>query len=123
MSFNNDISDLIHLAKEENESYRFDNSDEYKEIYNRVDDKSRIVDYIEEELGCPIEVILKAITEGIYVYDVNSNCRKVIKEEPTFILDKDIINEKKGFGFVITGRYIYLKDYKKTWWLKEDKSE
>ena len=74
---------------------------------------------LEQELGCPIEVLFKAIKNEIYVYDVNSNCRKVIKEEPTFILDKEI-NKKKSFGFVITGRYIYLKDYGKTWALTKE---
>lgn len=64
MGLNNDISNLIDLSIEENRSYRFDNSDKYKEIYNRVDDKSIIIDCMEEDLNCPLDVIYRAIKQG-----------------------------------------------------------
>lgn len=103
---------------------------------NGLDEKNKI--YIEEELeyadkchkleeqiGCSFEIIGRAIKEGIwsseYWYcekEQNQNKLKHIFPELT------ILENKWGFD---CGDYCYyfvsLKDYKKTWWLKEDKSE
>lgn len=119
MSFNNDISDLISLAKEENESYRFDNSDEYKEIYNRVDDKSRIIDYMEKDLNCPLDILFKAIKQEkigwheqwckIFIVSIYEESTRPYIE----VICKDYNYHRLAF----------INEYKKSWWLKEDKSE
>ena len=84
---------------------------------------------IEKELGCPIEVLIKAIKGGIWFINEYDKLEQ-IDEELTF-------NIKLATGkFIISNDYyccknkeiykandIYLEDYKKTWWLKEDKSE
>lgn len=69
---------------------------------------------LEEQLGCPLEVFVKALKNGIY-YDDKF-------EYPVFILDKDNFKDK-NYHLLVTGTIVYLKDYKETWWLREDKSE
>lgn len=69
---------------------------------------------LEEELGCPLEVIFKALKEGIY------HNEKL--EHPVLILDEDSFKEN-NLSLLIVGTIVYLKDYKKTWWLKKDRSE
>ena len=73
---------------------------------------------LEDELGCPLDVVFKALKNGIYI------------EEGTF--EKYDVRgiELKGLGVISNicsygdcDFTCYYKDYKKTWWLKEDKSE
>ena len=71
---------------------------------------------IEEELDFSIEVIFEALKNGIYIKNIldemiNFKCMLVYK------------NEEIGWYFHIINGYVLLKDYKKTWWLKADKSE
>lgn len=76
---------------------------------------------LEDELGCPLEVVFKALKEGIYhefgelLYDGENLKLHYIKKQGwglyPIICDYD---ESEAF---------LLKDYKKTWWLKEDLSE
>ena len=122
MSFNNDISDLIKLAIEENKfvfSYNFDNSDEYKEIYNRVDNKSRIIDCMEEDLNCLLDVLFKAIQQG-KIWWHEQWCKifiVAIYEESTRPYIEVICKDYEYH------RLVFIDDYKKSWWLREDKSE
>lgn len=73
---------------------------------------------VEEQLGCPLEVVFKALTNGVYVKDFpnESNTLKMFGLNLT-----NIENE----WYMITKFYanVKVKDYKKTWWLKADKSE
>lgn len=120
MSFNNDISTLIDLSIEENRSYRFDNSDEYKEIYNRVDDKSIIIDCMEEDLNCPLDVLFKAKEQQkIWTIDQWCSVEKIIVWDKSR-KHKAYIDVKCDNGLHILAS---ITDYKKSWWLKEDKSE
>ncbi len=80
---------------------------------------------LEEQLGCPLDVLGKALIQNCF-YDVYGN-----KIET----DIGYINQEGTTGIVMSiqewenGNYcgedwtMYLKDYKKTWWLREDKSE
>ena len=72
---------------------------------------------LEEQLGCPLEVVVKALKVQIY-YEVND-------KEGLIIAPYLVEYFGKGFTFDCIGFHeiIWLKDYKKTWWLKEDKSE
>lgn len=63
---------------------------------------------LEEELVCPLEVVFKALQNGIYT-NVYSGLCYVGLYENYFQVSDDYV--------------VYLKDYKHTWWLKEDKSE
>lgn len=67
---------------------------------------------LEEQLGCPLEVVFKALTNGIYQEDGGR------RKYP--LIEYNGATKKFFFGF---GTYCNVEDYKKTWWLKEDKSE
>ena len=67
---------------------------------------------VEEELGCPLEVVFKALKEGIYQSDGGR------RKYPT--IEYNEATKKFYFTF---GTYCNVDDYKKTWWLREDKSE
>ena len=86
---------------------------------------------LEEQLGCPLEVVAQALSRGFYI-DIN----KVEMDPPLKSPTEDLllVNCPKDFRLNLWyerievasfGHYleIYLKDYKKTWYLKEDKSE
>ena len=67
---------------------------------------------LEDEIGCPLEVICKALKQEV-IYT------KFSKESKHFMIEnrfgKYLIYDKEWL--------IELKDYKKTWWLKADRSE
>jgi len=71
---------------------------------------------LDEQLGCPLEVVFKALKDGIFIENIygeiiNFKCRLAYK------------NEELGWYFNIINGYVMVKDYKKTWWLRKDKSE
>lgn len=81
---------------------------------------------LEEQLGCPLEVVItpyfkRGKLEVFYRGKMREVIRVVAFEEATIpyidVFYRD--NEKKQFKV----KTIWLDDYKKTWWLKEDKSE
>lgn len=86
---------------------------------------------LEEQLECSLEVVAQALSRGFYI-DVN----KIEIDPPLKNSQEDLllVNCPKDFRLNLWyerievasfGHYleIYLKDYKNTWWLKEDKSE
>ena len=94
-----------------------------QEFINKL---GRIED-LEEQIGCPLEVVFKAIKNGIYTnwdwyydeFDINAELAHI---------DNVYYGVNPFEKISIMFRYkketiIDLKDYKKTWWLKEDKSE
>ena len=79
---------------------------------------------LEEELGCPLEVVFKALKKGIIPHnkshrlvDLSSSSKGwcLTCEEPASFGDWDCEEYRKPT------EYYYLKDYKKTWWLKGEK--
>lgn len=88
---------------------------EYETKLGRLED-------LEEELGCPLEVVFKALKEGVKVN---------MKFLDTDITD-DILRPRlyysddfQCYGLPIQswGYFVKLKDYQKTWWLKGEKNE
>lgn len=86
---------------------------------------------LEEQLGCHLDVVFEALSRGFYI-DIN----KIEIDPPleTPIENLLLVNCPKDFRLNLWyerievasfGHYleIHFKDYKKTWWLKEDKSE
>lgn len=67
---------------------------------------------LEKDLGCPLDVVLKALKYGIYQED--GGRRKLP------FIEYNSGTNKFYFGF---GTYCNVEDYKKTWWLKENKEE
>ena len=98
--------------------------------------ENKMYKQLEQDLGCPLDVVFKAIENGIVIIgDIDKyDCM-------TLWLDKTkevLIGEKRDFEEPILIKYndwcfscnsgsyrgcVRLKDYKKTWWLKEDRSE
>ena len=77
---------------------------------------------LEEELGCPLDIVFKALMNGIYTKESE------LDNELELFVVRGI--EKKGVSVIskfcsyaecdFTCEY---KDYKKTWWLKENREE
>lgn len=92
----------------------------YDDTWELVQELGKLED-LEDELGCPLDVVFKALKDGIYhefgdlLYDGENLKLHHIKKQGwglyPIICDYD---EAEAF---------FLKDYKKTWWLKGDLSE
>ena len=97
--------------------------EEYNELEDYVDcdltlaiDKLGQLEDLEEQQGCPLNVVFKAVQNGIYTKNLPSE--NIIKQ---FNLQlSNIQTEWYLFNNIMC---VNLKDYKKTWWLKEDRSE
>ena len=68
---------------------------------------------LEEEIGCPLEVLFKALINGIYAYNGN---HYVVFLKFYYVSEKFRLKDVNGLLYP-------LDEYKNTWWLKEDKSE
>lgn len=70
---------------------------------------------IEQELGCSLDVVFKALNEGIYI----------ATEKIDFFLRPRLYfsDDYKNWCFELAfgGYVVHLKDYQKTWWLKGEK--
>ena len=122
-----------------------------KTDYNAIQKLGKLED-IEEELGCPLEVVFKAIDKGIKTkkhYDLGSGQEfkeyiEVVEPHLTFTsVGLDWLDENEYFQDYANEwcfhfkdyRYIEneendeyeclvkLSDYQKTWWLKGEKNE
>ena len=79
---------------------------------------------IEDELGCPLDVVFKALKEGYQYKLITTNIitketiKQIIKTDYAYLLYSD------DCWWIGTIRDSHrLSDYNKTWWLKEDLSE
>ena len=92
-------------------------------VYNKL---GRIED-LEEQIGCPLEVVFKALTNG-FKFIISSHKLGTQNQRVNQMIYCDYAylyyaNDVKEWCISTINDYFYLKDYKKTWWLKEDKSE
>ena len=96
---------------------------------------------LEEELGCPLEVLFKALNEGFlcekFVIKQDNykdypekweQWKKEYNNELQHIGNTKYLNLNMWYKIIYfskgdTYMEIWLEDYKKIWWLKEDKSE
>lgn len=96
---------------------------------------------LEEELGCPLEVVFKALKEGIFVKDewlVNTaysdelyNKKYKRNEFTSLTLEyfdgqyslSELDSPYNDLECGEVGCFVYLNDYGKTWWLKGEKNE
>jgi len=82
---------------------------------------------LEDKIGCPLDVVFKAIQNGIYTnwdwyydeFDINAELSHI---DNVYYGVNPFGKISIMFGYK-KETIIDLKDYKKTWWLKEDKSE
>lgn len=97
---------------------------EYKELthnppsFEEVYQKLGKYENLEEELGCPLEALIKALTEGIIFKIPTMKCGVKISGEII-----SLVNKTKELKWNDLQGRVLLKDYKKTWWLKKDRSE
>lgn len=82
---------------------------------------------LEDELGCPLDVVFRALKEGIS-YNREDVARTYnVKEwldfatRPRLYYSNDF--ECWCFELFLGGYVLQLEDYGKTWWLKGDRSE
>ena len=88
------------------------------EIDNSIYKKLKILEDIEEELSCPLEVVFKTLKQMFVFHKEN------VKIELLGLHIKS--NDLYLYGFnEITTQDVSLnfRDYKKTWWLSETKEE
>lgn len=102
--------DMNRLTKKIGDNYCSQAGDFY-DLYNKL---GKLED-LEEEVGCPLEVLGKVIKNEYVVVEDK-------KGELIFKL-AIIKNEKIWIKWKGKECYLPIEDYKKTWWLKEDKSE
>ncbi len=107
--------------------------DEFFENTTSVIDKSDELKELEEEIKCPLSAmvaVFKAIQQGFIYVDLGYG----LYEERNINLEyEDISEDEEGYiGFSKSTNYhfildydgcIFVEDYKKTWWLKPDRSE
>lgn len=120
----NILDQLAEIKELVNEDKKF----KYKNIVNfNCKDIEKELGYanncheIEGQLGCLLDVLGKVILQK-YFYDIYGN---KIDTNIDYINQDIIINaEELQWGeWAANDKPIYLKEHKKTWWLKEDKSE
>ena len=94
-------------------------------IYNKL---GKLED-LEEQIGCPLEVIAKASQNGIWVKDKWQGIKHISSDDLNIsIRNDDVIFQELYYEDLdsvmdTTGRRYYGSDYKKTWWFKKYKSE
>ncbi len=103
-----------------------------KEMEQLEKDLQELAQYraLAEQIGCPLEVVFRALKDGFYVD------KEQVEKQPAWENNKGLtkIGSSKYFRLnmwyktIEVEREIHyleveLSDYKKTWWLKEDKSE
>ena len=98
---------LIKENKELNEEKQ-----RYKEMWLITNNLLTKYRELEEQLGCPLEIVFKAIKQG-YVWTKDNTINRT-----------ELKYDTKANDFYWNWNFdCYFKNYKKTWWLKKDKSE
>jgi hypothetical protein len=82
---------------------------------------------IEEQIGCPLDVVFKALANG-FKFIVSSHKLGTLNQIVNQIIYCDYAylyyaNDVNAWCIATIHDWFYLKDYKKTWWLKEDCEE
>lgn len=73
---------------------------------------------LEEQLGCPLEVVFEALENGVYCVDFDNQVIRKFKAPLCFnSTSKEFYWNGTNIG------YPDLKDYQKTWWLKDEFKE
>lgn len=74
---------------------------------------------LEEQLGCPLDVRCKVVTDSV-IYDENGVEYKVVYAYMDYFDCENPFDNEMGYCDLCAFGWA---DYKVTWWLKEDKSE
>lgn len=106
----------------ENYKVRRYGREEWEKSVQKVINKLGKLEDIEEELGCPLEVVFRALNEGIHIQTEFLNIAIkyfILKPRLYFSNDFKCYCLETGYG----ANMFKLKDYQKTWWLKGEKDE
>ena len=111
----------------------------YKEMWFLANDSLSKYKNLEEKLGCPLDVFVKLLFEQkiwievddeMYLTEyIDFNTELELQEDETWINTLEDYNETEFWAWYMDYRrfsdhlVLRLKDYKKTWWLKKDRSE
>ena len=101
-----------------NSGYVLSNKEDFTENSYQAIQKLGKLEDLEEQIGCPLEKLIKFSTQlTVYtIYGIHTNEIVLID----FSLNRIHITKNRDLNNIYT---LYISDYKKTWWLKEDKSE
>jgi hypothetical protein len=99
--------------------------DYYGRHYGNEITKLGELEDLEEQLGCPLDVAVKALLNGIYesYTDFSDNTTKTRHRDVRGVGEYGLIVINILCHYAECDETFEYKDYKKTWWLKEDKSE
>ncbi len=108
--------------------------DEQCEVIRKELDYAETMHTLEEQLGCPLEVFVKALTNGVYVIDEETKeLQCILRGIHTFtgeglgtsagFSDERVWRKKVNRAGIEFCPIYFWKDYKKTWWLEKDRSE
>ena len=95
------------------------------EMVEALETIKELVD-LQKEIGCPLKILFRALKHGIYKY------MWFDKDNPVFRHFDELDTDGESLFFEYLNHDtegqdevgdVYLKDYKKTWWLNEDRSE
>ena len=133
MKLNDMLYNLLDLAKQENEPNRYTHSEEYNKLFDEMDRKTMVIDELEKDFGCPLEAICWLLQDRpILVLNPIDNSLQEIEHPLNFYVSTRQAFDIRHRLFKTTyekgiwntgGVIVYLKDYKKTWWLREDRSD
>ncbi len=100
------------IRNDENKRKGCSYSEEYFKLYNELDRKIAIIDNLEKQIGCPLEVFVELHNKA-HIYDVEGKPLKVL----TVLADTVVVKAIQG-----KREFILLEDYKKSFWLRKNKS-
>jgi len=95
---------------------------------DEVTHKLGVTEDLEEQLGCPLEcmvAVFKAMQQDYIYCDIGNGMYKLHNFRLDYVdLADDVYFTRSEYHYVLDDDCcIFVKDYKKTWWLREDKSE
>lgn len=91
------------------------------EIFTATLDDLQQYKELEDKLGCPFKIAVKALINGIYTKECESDKLEWFEVRG---IEKDGLSViSKLCGYAECDFSCKFKDYKKTWWLKADRSE
>lgn len=102
-----DIDNYINEIEEENQIYIEEELEYAEKCHN-----------LEESLGCPLEVVFKALINGIWYEDVANRMTHIGVGLDTANYDCEYLLREYDNTIRLLPR-----NYKKTWWLSETKEE
>lgn len=108
-----------------------------KTIFNKIYRKLSQLEDIEEELGCPLDIVFKAIENGIVIIGdideygcmtlwLNTKPKEALIGEKRYFEEPRLIKFNDWCFSCDSGSYsgcVSLKDYKKTWALTREELE